>query len=114
MPNKNYIKGRRFEYEIRDNLKKAGYFVIRSAGSHSPVDLIALNKDKVLCLQLKVNCRPTKLEWVEFYNISVPSNAYKIMVIKNNGSLEAKYVGKEPLISERKDLFSNISGKEVF
>jgi hypothetical protein len=42
MPNKNYINGRRFEYKVRDAYKALGYVALRSAGSHSPYDVIAL------------------------------------------------------------------------
>jgi Archaeal holliday junction resolvase (hjc). len=44
--NKNYIKGRNKEYRIKRRLEKEGYYVIRSAGSHSYFDLVAINKEK--------------------------------------------------------------------
>ena len=37
-----YQSGRELEYRVRDLLSEAGYFVVRSAGSRGPVDLIAL------------------------------------------------------------------------
>jgi len=40
--NKNYESGRRFEYRVKEYLEKKGYYVMRSAGSKSPVDLIAV------------------------------------------------------------------------
>ena len=42
MPNKNYINGRRFEYHIRDHWRGRGAIAFRSAGSHSPYDVIAI------------------------------------------------------------------------
>lgn len=46
MPNKNYEKGRRKEYKICNELKEAGFEIVqRTAGSHSPVDIIAINKE---------------------------------------------------------------------
>lgn len=51
--NKNYISGRRFEYSIKKELEKQGWIAIRSAGSHSPFDIIAIKNDKILLLQLK-------------------------------------------------------------
>ena len=46
MPNKNYERGRRFEYEmvnlLKKHLPKEKYTIIRTAGSHSPVDVIIL------------------------------------------------------------------------
>ena len=40
--NKNYESGRRFEYRVKEYLEKKGYYVMRSAGSKSPFDLIAI------------------------------------------------------------------------
>ena len=45
MPNPNYIKGRRKEYKIVNRLKTEGWDIVqRSAGSHSPIDIFAINK----------------------------------------------------------------------
>ena len=41
MPNKNYVRGRNFEYKVKKAYEEAGYLVFRTAGSHSPADLIA-------------------------------------------------------------------------
>ena len=38
----NYSRGTRFEYQVRDDLRQRGFVVVRSAGSHSPADLVAL------------------------------------------------------------------------
>jgi Holliday junction resolvase len=38
----NYIIGARSEYAVKAVFEKEGYFVFRSAGSHSPCDLIAV------------------------------------------------------------------------
>ena len=47
MPNKNYEKGRRKEYKICNELKEQNFEIVqRTAGSHSPVDIIAINKEK--------------------------------------------------------------------
>ena len=46
MPNKNYIKGRRKEYQITKRFKEKGYQIAqRSAGSHSPIDVFAIKKE---------------------------------------------------------------------
>lgn len=45
MPNANYVKGRRKEYKICKQLREQGFDIVqRSAGSHSPVDVFAINK----------------------------------------------------------------------
>lgn len=45
MPNPKYIKGRAFEYKIMKELEKDGYTCFRTAGSHSPIDIIAIHMD---------------------------------------------------------------------
>lgn len=46
MPNKNYVKGRRKEYKLCKELISKGYDIVqRTAGSHSPIDIIAINKE---------------------------------------------------------------------
>ena len=42
MVNKNYQKGRRFEYRVKKHLEDKEYYVIRSAGSKSAFDLVAI------------------------------------------------------------------------
>lgn len=54
--NKAYQRGRRKEYAIVSRLKKVGYDIVqRTAGSHSPIDIIAIrSKDKkVMLIQSK-------------------------------------------------------------
>ena len=48
-----YDNGRRFEYAVRNALQDAGYWVMRSAGSKSKVDLLALKQDECLLVQCK-------------------------------------------------------------
>lgn len=70
MPNKNYIKGRRKEYKVCCDFRKMGFTIVqRTAGSHSPFDVIAidLNNRKIKLIQ----CKPDSLskfqrETIEF------------------------------------------------
>ena len=50
MPNKNYRSGRRKEFSVIEKLKKDGFDIAqRSSGSHSPIDVFAINKeDKII------------------------------------------------------------------
>jgi Holliday junction resolvase len=52
----NYQKGRDKEYRIAAELKKQGFEIVqRTAGSHSPIDIIAIDKinKKILFVQSK-------------------------------------------------------------
>ena len=56
MPNANYIKGRRKEYKVCDELKECGFEIVqRTAGSHSPIDIIAIDIEthQILFVQCK-------------------------------------------------------------
>ena len=48
-----YAKGRRIEYEIMYMMQKKGYYVIRSAGSHGMIDVVAIRKGEVRLIQAK-------------------------------------------------------------
>lgn len=55
MSNKNYVNGKAREYRIMNGLRNKGYdIVIRSAGSHSNIDIVAIGKNKpILFIQSK-------------------------------------------------------------
>ena len=56
MPNANYVKGRKKEYKICKRLKEQGCDIVqRTAGSHSPIDIIAIDKEhkRILFVQSK-------------------------------------------------------------
>jgi hypothetical protein len=60
MPNKNYIKGRRYEYKNMDMLWSIGcHIVFRSAGSHSPIDVIGIDLEKKHIFFLQ--CKPESM-----------------------------------------------------
>lgn len=49
----NYQKGYAFERQVKKILESKGYYVMRSAGSHTVIDLIAFKEDDLLLIQLK-------------------------------------------------------------
>ena len=42
MPNRNYVKGRAFEYRVKKFLESKGYFVMRAYGSKGLFDLVGI------------------------------------------------------------------------
>ena|SRR6185503_4620491 len=56
MPNKNYQRGRRWEYNVAKTLRENGYHVLRTAGSKGKWDLIALDEaaGHIVLIQCKV------------------------------------------------------------
>lgn len=49
-----YQRGAAFEYRVKAELEKEGWFVMRSPGSKSPLDLLAV----------KLDCRGTSWVWM--------------------------------------------------
>ena len=49
----NYRRGYDIERKIVNQLKKEGYVAVRTAGSHSLFDVIAINEDEILLIQAK-------------------------------------------------------------
>lgn len=82
MPNKNYINGRAKEYRIMNSLKKQGYTpVLRSAGSHSPIDIIAISATNDTEREIKfIQCKPKKT-----------SKKQKNSIIQNNQNLNGTF-----------------------
>jgi Holliday junction resolvase len=56
----NYIRGRDKEYRIVKTLKSQGYIAFRSAGSHSPFDVVAINPDTKLIILVQSKLRGKK------------------------------------------------------
>jgi Holliday junction resolvase len=50
-----YKIGRALEYDLKRHLEQDGWRVIRSAGSHSPVDLVAFRHQCLIFLQVQKN-----------------------------------------------------------
>ncbi len=57
MPNKNYISGRRKEYKLMHEERVKGCLAFRSAGSHSPIDVVSIDafNSKITLIQSKPN-----------------------------------------------------------
>ena len=83
MPNKNYIAGRTLEYQVMDSYRKRGWLVFRSAGSHGPADVIAVEpKEKVIHF---IQCKRFKSKADnEFVKLPIPHvlSALKVWVTK--------------------------------
>ena len=81
MPNKNYVKGRKKEYKLVHQLKDEGWDIVqRTAGSHSPVDIIAINKKLRLIrlIQAKPDNYPQSQEDKILSDNSWLNNVYRV------------------------------------
>jgi hypothetical protein len=67
--NKNYESGRRFEYRVMRDLEKRGYYCVRSAGSHSKIDVVAVKDAFCLFIQCKADGNITPSEWNTLHDL---------------------------------------------
>lgn len=51
----NYQRGSEFERQVKKKLEAQGYYVMRSAGSHTVVDVLAIKEDSILLIQCKTS-----------------------------------------------------------
>lgn len=59
MGNPNYEKGRRKEYKVMHQEKRDGCIVVRSSGSHSPIDIVSINvKERTIKF---IQCKPDSM-----------------------------------------------------
>jgi len=66
----NYARGRKKEYKMQAHLREEGYLVVRSAGSKTPFDLIAIpmvknRQDHALVRLIQVKVRKMSTAEVE-------------------------------------------------
>lgn len=75
----SYQRGYRFECKIRRELQDAGYFVLRSAKSGTPIDLVALRKGQVYFIQCKRDGYLAPEEWNSLFDLAFSVNAEPIL-----------------------------------
>ncbi|SFH22533.1 holliday junction resolvase (hjc) [Desulfotomaculum arcticum] len=53
MARTNYQRGYEVERKIMEQLAEQGFLVLRSAGSHSKIDVLGLRRDRIIAVQSK-------------------------------------------------------------
>lgn len=77
MTNRNYVSGRNFEYKVKKHLESRGYFVIRSAGSHSPVDLLAVNPTYYHILVIQCKHGKSRMNKKSLSDLNITANYFE-------------------------------------
>lgn len=91
--NSAYERGVRFERATRDDLEGNGYEVIRSAGSKSKVDLVAIKQGQLLLIQ----CKPAgtrklpNADWNRLVDLARMCGAEPIVAAKVPGRTRPEY-----------------------
>ena len=82
----NYSRGAAFEHSVMDALKRKGYYVIRSAGSHGEVDLAAFRADtSPWFIQCKLDGYLSPAERRELWDTCRRNDAVPIKAMRNKG-----------------------------
>ena len=98
---KRYNKGRRFEWKTRDILKGLNYYVVRSAGSKSKIDLVAFlkcSKDNlerlpiIRVIQVKTDSSPIKKDKLALKRLKLPTIVCKEIWHWQKGEKEPKII----------------------
>jgi len=82
MPNPAYEKGVRKERAFVNQARRAGNLALRSAGSHSPIDVVIIDRQRkiVRLIQCKPdNITPAHRERI-LKEINIPEGMYKVEV----------------------------------
>ena len=74
-----YARGRAFEYRVKSLLEKHGYFVMRSAGSRSPVDLVAFRETQTIFIQCKRHGAIDRNDVNILYDLSMKHGAMPVL-----------------------------------
>ena len=82
MGNRNYEKGRRKEYKVIHEAKDKGHIAFRSAGSHSPIDVVS------------IDLLERQIRWVQCKPDTMSANARQKLLDENNllnGGFQARF-----------------------
>lgn len=80
-----YRLGRAFEYQVRDKFRAAGYFVLRSPRSGSPVDLVAVKTGLVVFVQCKRSGVIVSTEWNILFDLALSVGAVPVLAERPTG-----------------------------
>jgi Holliday junction resolvase len=84
----NYAKGSKYERKARDDLEREGYAVMRSAASHTPIDIIAVGEHFLKLIQVKSTKR-------RIVSVEAVMNKYKEDIQQLQAMPAPPYVMKE-------------------
>src|SRR5690348_2431534 len=94
MPNKNYLAGRRLEYEVMKEFENRGFKVLRTSGSHGEFDVVAykLNEPPLFIQCKRVTTLAEKKAWLRKWEPTVSSTYVQVLAVKVKGSSEINYI----------------------
>ena len=77
--------GTRFEYSIKLQLERRGWYVMRSYSSKGVIDLLAVGKDRpALFIQAKSRGVISSAEWNAVYNLATEHGGWPILAMRES------------------------------
>jgi Holliday junction resolvase len=78
-PRSNYARGRDLEHRVRTHLREQGYEVLRTAGSKSKIDLVAIKTGQILFVQCKRSGALPPAEWNALWDLALMVGAVPVL-----------------------------------
>ena len=78
-PRSNYARGRDLEHRVRTHLREEGFEVLRTAGSKSKVDLVAIKPGQILFVQCKRSGALPPAEWNALWDLAQMVGAIPVL-----------------------------------
>ena len=99
MVNKLYQKGRNLEYDVIDRLRELGYYTMRSAGSHTIIDVLGWLQGYRLAIQCKVGSSAfNKDDQEELIRAALELEALPVLVSRKNRKTTWQTVTREGML----------------
>ena len=83
MPNPRYDAGARFERRVKEYLESKGFWVCRSAGSRSAIDLLAIKAGEIMLCQCKVDGRLSQVEREQLLELEQETGGYAVIASRD-------------------------------
>jgi len=75
----NYRRGYALELRAKKELEIAGYYVMRSSGSHGACDLIALNQEEIRLIQVGTAGSKRPVDYEKLRRVPAPGKVFREM-----------------------------------
>jgi Holliday junction resolvase len=85
----NYRRGADFERRVCKYFDKRGYFTVRSAGSHSPIDLVAIKGGEVKLIQCKIDGVLSVAERQQLQELARESQCQVLLIYREDRKMRA-------------------------
>lgn len=95
-----YARGSNFERRVKRHYEDRGFFVIRAAGSHGPVDLIAISKLQTMLIQCKLDGAASLADRERLANLAYTLDAQALIISRDGAH---RLVVKEVMADKPRD-----------